>query len=78
MLLTEYDEEKTMGYLRKEYEEDIAEARKQVSEARKEIARKDELIRTLQAELARKNHIDITDTATNTVIEERGAYSENI
>lgn len=71
MLLTEYDEEKTMGYLRKEYEEDIAEAKK-------EIARKDELIRTLQAELAKKNHTDITDTATNTVIEERGAYSENI
>lgn len=71
MLLTEYDEEKTMGYLRKEYEEDIAEARK-------EIARKDELIRTLQAELARKNYTNITDTATNTVMEERGAYSENI
>lgn len=84
MLLTEYNEEKTLQYLRREYEEDVAEARRETARAReeadnarkdadnakkdadnvkkdaaefkkqtqKELAQKDELIRSLQEKLA--------------------------
>ena len=69
MLLTEYDEEKTRRLFQKEYEEEVAEAEERIAKAQEETAKaqeeikkmkeenakKDEIIRSLQEQLARAN-----------------------
>lgn len=68
MLLTEYNKKKTLQYLRREYEEDVAQARRETVRAREEAvnakkdadnARKDaaEFKKQTQKELAQKDKL---------------------
>lgn len=82
MLLTEYDEEKTMQYLRREYEEDVAQAREEVEKAKEETEKAKEettKVKKRVAEVRKKAEEEISkrDELISSLQEELARLKEN-